>query len=87
MSLHLVFSAAGLRACQERIGADDELLLLGDGVYAGTGSDARWPCTVHALSDDVLARGLAEQMTVPVISYAGFVALCTRHTPVVSWAR
>ena len=85
MSLHLVFTTAGLRACQPRADADDVMLLIGDGVYAGLAADTSWPCAVQALQDDAAARGVTDRLHVDAIGYDDFVALCTKHKPIVSW--
>ena len=85
MTLHLVFTDAGRRACQPRAQAGDVALLLGDGIYAGTLPEETWPCAVQALAEDAAARGVDERLAVPAISYADFVRLCEQHIPIVSW--
>ncbi len=75
-------------------GADDAILLLEDGVYAGIAAGMAAgmaahapPRPLHALEPDVRARGLQDRLGpgVTVISDAGFVRLVERHQPIVTW--
>lgn len=93
-TLHLVSRAPALAACLEVAGADDAVLLLEDGVYAGVAAGhaadhgenapAR---SLFALEPDVRARGLGGRLGagITVVSDAGFVDLVERHQPIVTW--
>ena len=83
MSLHLIFSAAGWQAAQDRIATDDAVVMLGDGVYVRTMSKASRPPFV--MGEDARARGLAVPQEPYSIDYDQLVELCTEHFPVVSW--
>ena len=82
-SLHLVFSLAGLAACQKRRSTQDVVVLLGDGVY----------CTMldtdieraYVLSEDLEIRGAANIIGLATTNYTSLVELCTQHSPIVSW--
>ncbi len=71
----------------------DDLLLLQDGVTAAlTGSQMlnkliASPATVWVLEDDVVARGLAAQISSSFarLDYTGFVALTEKHQQHVAW--
>lgn len=85
-TLHLVNKASALAACMSVVSAEDAIVLLEDGVYAGTAGlapDRR----LHALAPDVIARGLSGRLAprVEVVSDDGFVALVEAHQPVVTW--
>ena len=85
-TLHIINKVSALPACLSVAGADDALLLIEDGVYAGT--KARSPQRpLYALAADVGARGLTERLglSVQVISDAEFVQLAADHQPIVSW--
>ncbi len=85
-TLHVINKANALPACLSVAGAHDALLLIEDGVYAGT--TARSPQRpLYALAADVDARGLNERLgpSVTVISDAEFVQLAVDHQPIVSW--
>lgn len=82
MSLHLVFSAAGWRACAARLQDADATVLLGDGVYVATQPQ---PAGLHVLSEDAHIRGVPVDASHSLISYEALVALCIEHHPVVSW--
>jgi len=82
MSLHLVFSSRGWRACEPRLQPADAVVLLGDGVYvAGTHQTS----SLYVLSEDAHIRGLRFDTRHTPISYEELVALCTEYQPVVSW--
>ena len=85
-TLHVINKTKALTGCLAIAGANDALLLIEDGVYAGT--EARSPQRpLYALAADVIARGLSERLapSVTVINDAGFVALAVDHQPIVSW--
>lgn len=75
------------------IGGQDVVLLLQDGVLAGTRSNRYISAllalnvAVYAVDVDVLARGLAGYMAeqVELIDYQGFVALTEQQKQQVSW--
>jgi len=82
MSLHMVFSAQGLTACQRVLQAHDHVVLIGDGVY---GASALGGCSFSVIEEDLLIRGLAPNLVGHVIDYAQLVSLCAEHSPCVSW--
>ncbi len=73
--------------------AEDDLLLLQDGVLAAIEGNQNLillsdvPATIYVLEEDVLARGLAGQISakVQIISYTGFVELTVRHQQQLAW--
>jgi sulfur relay protein TusB/DsrH len=89
MSLHLVFSRAGLKACCKRQQAGDKLVLLGNGVYAYTEAlDAGiQPADLCLLAPDAEARGISGQGTLGLahIDYPTLVELTQECSPIVSW--
>ena len=81
--------AALLRTVQE----GDDLLLLSDGVTAAV-AGSRYldlllaaPITVHALQEDVDARGLSGQISNRIVrvSYTDFVSLTVKHAAQIAW--
>ena len=81
--------AAMLRLIKE----GDELLLLSDGVTAAV-AQGRFleilrsaPITIHALQDDIDARGLAGQIADSVVrvGYTDFVRMSVKHPGQLSW--
>ena len=80
-TLHLVFSADGYRTCLQRLAEGDVVVLLQDGVYA----QSIRPGT-SVLSDDVMARGMANYLTQTTpVEWADIVRLTETHQPIVSW--
>lgn len=88
MTLHIVskspYSSNALADCLDSFAKGDALLLIEDGVYALKG---RIPESgpVYCLRADADARGLAVPERVSAIDDAGWVELCARHNPIVSW--
>ncbi len=85
-TLHVINKANALPGCLSVAGTNDALLLIEDGVYAGTGP--RSPQRpLYALAADVVARGLGERLgpSVTVVTDAEFVQLAVDHQPIVSW--
>jgi tRNA 2-thiouridine synthesizing protein B len=73
--------------------AGDDLLLLSDGVIAGI-EGGRYldlllaaPISVHALNEDIAARGLSGQISNSItrVSYTEFVSLTVKHAVQMSW--
>ena len=89
MSLHLIFSPAGARACLPRWSADDRILLLGDGVYAANQlTQSHVPANaIDMLASDAEARGMTagERGDIRRIDYKQLVGLTEEHSPIVSW--
>ena len=82
MSLHLVFTLAGLEHCQKRRHAGEPVVLLGDGVYGI--SEAIDNC--YILQPDAQNRGVTPSVQAPqFIDYETFVQLTIDHHPSVSW--
>lgn len=81
---------AAWSACLARLGQDDSLLLIEDGVYAAA---ARSPyatglaaCRVYLLEPDRQARGVDAAAGITPLDYAGFVQLAASHAQVWSWS-
>ena len=89
MSLHLIFSPAGARACLHRWSADDRILLLGDGVYAANQlTQSHVPANaIDMLASDAEARGITENERGDIrrIDYKQLVGLTEEHSLIVSW--
>jgi len=73
--------------------AGDDLLLLSDGVIAALEGNRfldilrAAPITVHALNEDIEARGLSGQISSDVVrvSYTDFVRLTIQHAGQLTW--
>ncbi|AUQ26994.1 sulfurtransferase complex subunit TusB [Dickeya zeae] len=82
-----------LDALLRNVGSDDAILLLQDGVIAalsGAPFGERLQssgATVYALQEDVVARGLSEQIstTIVLIDYTQFVQLTVLHSRQLAW--
>lgn len=82
-----------LRAMLRLVKDGDDLLLLSDGVIAVIAGGPfleilhSAPITIHALQDDIDARGLAGQIADSVIrvSYTDFVRMSVKHPGQLSW--
>lgn len=89
MSLHLIFSTAGLSACSARWQHGDKFVLLGNGVYGYQQAlDAGVePAALHILAADAEARGINGETTktLSYIDYPTLVELTQQCSPVVSW--
>ena len=83
--LHIVNRPAALDSCLGTASAEDVVLLIEDGVYAGASAEVERK--LHAIDVDIRARGLATRMNeqVVVVTYADFVRLAEEHTPAVTW--
>ncbi len=67
------------------IESNDVLVLLADGVYLAEELHEGYPdITIYLLTDDMVARGLINQV-LPQIDYAAFVDLTTQHHPIITW--
>lgn len=75
-TLHIAYSTQGAHRATARMSHDDELILLGDGVYFSSDSPHR------VLYEDAVARGLSSTDT---ISYDEMVELSIVHAKIVSW--
>ncbi len=90
---HSPFADSRLASCLRLLSADDGLLLTGDATYALQPGTANlqalqlMPATIalHALDEDLAARGLQASERVQVLDYPAFVELCTRYDRVNSW--
>lgn len=90
---HSPFADGRLASCLRLLGANDGLLLTGDAVYALQPGTANLQAlqqlppgiALHALDEDLAARGLAAPERVQVVDYPGFVELCSRYAKVNSW--
>jgi sulfur relay protein TusB/DsrH len=83
--LHIINHTDALADCLGVAHADDVVLLIEDGVYAGSINDVeRAMCAIDV---DVRARGLGKRMNaeVALVSYADFVKLTVAHNPIVTW--
>lgn len=71
----------------------DDLLLLQDGVTAALEGSQMFiklqasPAVLWVLEEDVVARGLVEQISTKVarLDYTGFVAMTVKHQQQVAW--
>jgi tRNA 2-thiouridine synthesizing protein B len=93
VTLHTVnkspFTHGCLASCLRLVDADDEILLLEDGVYAALPNqmpDSALP-RVRVLAEDLAARGLLDRIEPRIerVDYAGFVRLTERHGRVLAW--
>ena len=93
-TLHLINKSPNgsdaFEACLRVIAAEDVILLIEDGVYAGLAGteSARVLAGVgSALIADLDARGLQERLGkgISTVDDSGFVELCTRCDRVMSW--
>ncbi|KFD22213.1 TusB family tRNA 5-methylaminomethyl-2-thiouridine synthase [Tatumella ptyseos ATCC 33301] len=72
---------------------DDDVLLLQDGVLAALEGNPfakmllQSPATIYVLEEDLLARGLTEQISANMckVGYNGFVELTIRHPQQLVW--
>lgn len=89
MTLHIVsqspYQGSALEECLEIIAPDDEILLIGEGVYACQGPicDKLATHPLYALEPDLLARGI--KTTITGIDYQRFVELTVIHPHSISW--
>lgn len=96
MILHTVnkspFASSGLASCLRYVGPNDAIVLLEDGVYAGSRGVSsgleHGDTRVYAIAADVSARGLDRRLRdgVHVIGYREFVRLCTEYEVVKNWS-
>lgn len=95
MILHLLsrspFTSSCLEDCMRLAAEGDQLLLLGDGVYAalnaGTPLHNHPFAAIYALTDDVGSRGLPLPLPMGVekVDYDRFVSLCCEAGRILSW--
>ena len=97
--LHIVnkspFNHNGFKTCLKYAVAGSAVLLIEDGVYAGTRNTAvsgqlqvaLKSVPIYALKSDVEARGMQERVLegVQLVDYGGFVDLVAAHNTVQSW--
>ncbi len=75
------------------LNAEDDLLLMQDGVFAALRDSAALArllssaATVWVLEEDLKARGLAGQISTKIqpVNYTGFVALTVKHPQQMAW--
>lgn len=87
------FTHSTLLDCLNRLGDNDTILLLEDGVYAALATHSyadkmQSLKVVYAMEHDILARGLqSEQLLshIQLIDDVKFVTLSTQHSLVHSW--
>jgi tRNA 2-thiouridine synthesizing protein B len=95
-TLHLVNrpypASDALASCLAHCQDGDTLLLIEDGVYSAAASqwanlEGHAAITLTVLNSDVEARGLTERLAPAFarIDFDDFVALVTRHQPIVTW--
>jgi sulfur relay protein TusB/DsrH len=85
-TLHLVFSPAGLAACQAQLATGDAIVLLEDGVSARAACKPLAGMRCRALGPDLSARGLSvEHDTVHSIDHGALVSLCIAFARSSSW--
>ncbi|MGI9251072.1 MAG: sulfurtransferase complex subunit TusB [Pseudohongiellaceae bacterium] len=81
--------------CRTRLGANDALLLIENGVFYATDTDAndsaslQLPDSVkcYVLREDCVARGILEHCHArfEIIDYGGFVTLCAEYDKTIAW--
>ena len=83
--LHVVNRPSALTSCLGVAAANDTVLLIEDGVYAGVSKDVERE--FQAIDVDIRARGIAKRLNkrITVVSYADFVRLAEIHNPIVTW--
>ena len=91
-TLNATPTSAAFSDCLRLLGADDELLLMGDGVYAALADTESCEAlidrdaSVYLLDSDVGAAGIGERLgTGTVIDMAGFVELTERFERQLAW--
>jgi len=99
-TLHIFFaspaSSSCLAECVQTLNRGDSILLTGDAAYAALADSSsaallaelhRNGHAVHALGEDCVARGIAQQLLpcVRTASYADFVAMTVAASRSMSW--
>ena len=85
-TLHLIFNQVGLKSCERLKANEDQVILIGDGVYQFQSDLAGFDQKgLFILEDDYLARGLPPDEALNLISYTQMVDLCAKCAPIVSW--
>ncbi len=83
MILHTINKASALVLCEHLIEADDYVVLMEEGVYL---MSQPLPGRIHAISTDVIARGLTELVGhTPQIDYDALVELSVTADKVCNW--
>lgn len=85
---HHLNNQASLLNLQAAVAAGDSILLIEDGIYSATELfKLNVICPIHALVDDVSARGLMKQIptAIQLIDYLQFVVLTEAHAHICSW--
>ncbi|WP_312072465.1 sulfurtransferase complex subunit TusB [Atlantibacter sp.] len=75
------------------LSSGDDVLLIQDGVVAGVNGSAyldlllQAPISVHALHNDIIARGLVGQISTAIdrVSYNDFLRLAIKHPSQMNW--
>ncbi|WP_312981844.1 sulfurtransferase complex subunit TusB [Atlantibacter sp.] len=75
------------------LASGDDVLLIQDGVAAGIAGSSflellqHAPISLHALENDILARGLSGQISTDIgrVSYNDFVRLAIKHPSQMNW--
>ncbi|KZX60254.1 hypothetical protein A3709_13270 [Halioglobus sp. HI00S01] len=92
MILHTVATLSTLADCLAVAGADDSILLMGDGVYAAL-ANSEFSQTLKAsglrievMESDASAAGIAQELLAfPATDMAGFVALTEEYPRQLAW--
>lgn len=89
--LHLIstspFQHSAIQECRKIAQAGDALLLLADAVYAAMTEEKLYAgLQVFALTDHMVARGIAAPAWITPIDYDQMVELTCQHHPVQSWS-
>ena len=94
--LHIInrspFISTNFNDCLQMINKGDALVLIEDGVFTAIGTlgqqleNLTHVITIGVLQNDVLARGLEDQITaLPTINYVQFVELTEQFYPSLTW--
>ncbi|MBO6564484.1 MAG: hypothetical protein JJ934_03145 [Pseudomonadales bacterium] len=81
MILHTINKPAALRLCEKLIRADDQVILIEEGVYL---ANTDMPGEVSVICTDAMARGW-DVGDVKQIDYAEFVSLTVQAEKVCNW--
>lgn len=73
--------------CLTAMSNDDELILIEDAVQLAPSITVETPYPIYALSDDLIARGIADKVPAQIqtINYDEFVDLTLKHETTLSW--
>ncbi len=83
--LHIISNPNAIETCTVHLLEKDEVIFIGDSVYALNDPEFDPPFPVYALECDLAARGITATSKVKVANMNQFVRLVTHHTNSVTW--